>query len=105
MFRGQKFGFPALKPKPPVGYWIDKTLLRQVPVGHILGIFRMALLLSPCCRRRIRVRLNYEKGRWTYVPNQCCSHCPRVWQLNLKISDSGFVLKARLKLMKYGHKK
>ena len=95
----KQFNLPAPKAKPPVERWIDTALLKQVPLGHLLGAFRVALLLSPCCHRRIRVQLDYKNGRWLHVRSQRCPRCHQIWRLKLKISPSGFVLKAHLELL------
>jgi len=102
----RKLGLPAPVAKPTPVRWMDLTLLKQVPKGHIIGTARMALLSSPCCLRQIRVHLIYVDKHWTHTKVQRCPYCRRLWRLNLQLSTSGFVLKARLKLVgKYSPKK
>lgn len=73
-------------------------LLRQVPLGHVIGPTRMALLVSPCCSRRIRVPLDQGKSGWQMRwPLRRCARCKFVWRLEAKITKNGYILRVRFK--------
>ena len=72
--------------------------LRQVPVGHLLSEHRMALLVSPCCLRRLRLSLSRLNGRWEPEPFVRCPGCRRFWNVKATVSPHGFVTRAILSL-------
>lgn len=64
---------------------------KMAPVGHILGSSRMALVITPCCNRRMRIHLTNGSGRWSINRFQRCPKCRRLWRAKSKITVNGFL--------------
>lgn len=85
---------------PPAAHRLvcASELLRQTPTGHIIGPFRMALLISPCCQRRIRALLIQGKTGWRLREEyRRCPRCRFSWRLEVKITKNGYISTARFK--------
>ena len=68
------------------------------PIGHILGSHRMALVMTPCCVRRMRIRLLNGGRKWSIDRFQKCPNCRRLWRADATITTHGFIRSVTLEL-------
>lgn len=84
------------KREPRPGYLSEH--LHQVPSGHLLSEYRMALLISPCCTRRLRIRIFENCHGWKHDQYARCPRCRYIWKVNLTLTELGFAKKAKLEI-------
>ena len=104
MARKKSFQFFANAPRKVEWPGFTRKLLSQTPFGHIMGEWRQALLYSPCCRRRLRVRIAENCKGWKHEAYVRCPGCRQFWRVSLVLTELGFARKAKLSSILTGQK-
>lgn len=82
----------------------DMNMLSQTPIGHVLGASRLALLITPCCNRRIRVTIQRDADRWCLKwCSYKCPSCHSLWQLKARFTRYGYISCIKFKPSKSFH--
>lgn len=63
----------------------------------------MALLVSPCCTRRLRVQVFKNCKGWKHKLYAKCPGCRRLWTVKLTLTELGFATRAELTTIRSEH--
>ena len=71
------------------------TVARKIPEFHIKGECRYAVTRTPCCGRRVRVRIVQHAGKWCTENAKRCPRCRQVFRLDVPLTKHGFARSVR----------
>ena len=78
-----------------------QKVYKQASIGHLLGD-RRAILLTPCCSRRIRVLIQRTgKRSWKHETVKRCPGCRLYWKVELIIGRHGFARIGKLRCNRF----